>query len=215
MRAIMESVFSAAYLVTVISLGVLIVRRAGGDRQRRLFGIMALVLGFGDAFHLVPRIYALLTDGLESHAAALGFGTLVTSITMTAFYALLYVFWKARHGISGRHALDTTICVLVVARVALCFMPHNQWLSAESPLAWGIYRNVPFAILGALMTVFCYRIAKENGDRAFRHLWLAIALSFAFYIPVVLFAGAYPWVGALMIPKTCAYVWIVWMGFRA
>ena len=42
---------------------------------------------------------------------------------------------------------------------------------------------------------------------------LAIVLSFAFYIPVVLWADIVPLVGMLMIPKTCAYVWVVWMGF--
>jgi hypothetical protein len=46
-------------------------------------------------------------------------------------------------------------------------------------------------------------------------MWLAVALSFAFYIPVVLFADAVPAIGMLMIPKTCAYLWIVWMGFTA
>lgn len=41
----------------------------------------------------------------------------------------------------------------------------------------------------------------------------AIVLSFGFYIPVVLFADAVPMIGMLMIPKTCAYVWMVLMGY--
>ncbi len=40
-------------------------------------------------------------------------------------------------------------------------------------------------------------------------------LSFGFYIPVVLFGDAIPWIGMLMIPKTCAYVWTVLIGFFA
>ena len=44
-------------------------------------------------------------------------------------------------------------------------------------------------------------------------MWLAITLSFAFYVPVVLWADVYPIIGTLMIPKTIAYVWVVWMGF--
>lgn len=46
-------------------------------------------------------------------------------------------------------------------------------------------------------------------------MWLTIVLSFAFYIPVVLWADAVPAVGMLMIPKTCAYVWAVLMGYFA
>ncbi len=46
-------------------------------------------------------------------------------------------------------------------------------------------------------------------------MWLTIVLSFGFYLPVVLWADAIPMVGMLMIPKTCAYVWTVAIGYRA
>ena len=45
-------------------------------------------------------------------------------------------------------------------------------------------------------------------------MWLAITLSFLFYIPVVLWADTLPMIGMLMIPKTLAYVWVVWMGYQ-
>ena len=54
---------------------------------------------------------------------------------------------------------------------------------------------------------------RGGKDPSFRFLWLTIVLSFGFYIPVVLFADAVPAVGALMIPKTCAYVWTVAIGY--
>ena len=50
-----------------------------------------------------------------------------------------------------------------------------DWLSADAPLSWGIYRN----------------------------------------IPVVLLAVVIPMIGMLMIPKTCAYVWTVLIGYKA
>ena len=46
-------------------------------------------------------------------------------------------------------------------------------------------------------------------------MWLTIVLSFGFYIPVVLWADAVPLIGMLMIPKTCAYVWTVLIGYNA
>ena len=94
-------------------------------------------------------------------------------------------------------------------------MPQNQWFSASAPLSWGIYRNIPFALLGLLVIVLFYRSAKAQQDHAFRWMWLTIVLSFAFYIPVVLWADVYPMVGMLMIPKTCAYVWTVVISYRA
>ena len=39
------------------------IRKGKGNRQFTMFGIMAVLLGSGDAFHLVPRAVALCTTG--------------------------------------------------------------------------------------------------------------------------------------------------------
>ena len=215
MQAVFETLFDIVYLSTVITLGYRMIRGGKGQKQYLLFGIMAVVLGCGDAFHLIPRAVALCTTGLESYPAALGIGKLVTSITMTVFYLLLYYVWRARYRITGRAGLTAAVWALSLSRILLCLAPQNRWTSADAPLSWGIYRNIPFALLGLLIVLLFYRSAKRHGDRAFRFLWLAVLLSFAFYLPVVLFADALPPVGMLMIPKTCVYVWMVVMGFRA
>lgn len=212
MQAIMETLFDVAYLATVITLGARMLRRAKGDRQVGLFGLMAVVLGCGDAFHLVPRALALCTDGLAAHAAALGIGKWVTSVTMTVFYLLLYRVWQLRYRAGGR-GLTGALWALAVVRIALCFMPQNRWTSPGAPLSWGIWRNIPFAAMGLIIILLFWQKARQ--DRPFRWMWLAIALSFGFYIPVVLWAEAVPLVGMLMIPKTCAYVWVVAMGWQA
>lgn len=61
MQAIVETVFDAVYLVSVITIGILMIRGSKGNPQFRLFGLMAVVLGAGDSFHLVPRALALCT----------------------------------------------------------------------------------------------------------------------------------------------------------
>ena len=55
MQAIVETVFDAVYLVSVITIGILMIRGSKGNPQFRLFGLMAVVLGAGDSFHLIPR----------------------------------------------------------------------------------------------------------------------------------------------------------------
>ncbi|MGM9613362.1 MAG: hypothetical protein ACI3XZ_07630 [Butyricicoccus sp.] len=215
MQAIFETLFDLVYLVTVITLGIRMIQRHNGQKQYLLFGVMAVTLGCGDAFHLVPRAVALCTTGLANYTTALGIGKLITSVTMTIFYVLLYYVWRARYRISGKNGITAAVWVLSLARIALCLMPQNAWTSASAPLSWGIYRNIPFALLGLLIVILFYRSAKENDDHAFRFLWLTVVLSFACYIPVVLFADAVPLIGMLMIPKTCAYVWTVLIGYTA
>ncbi len=213
MQAIMETIFDVLYLCTVITLGIIMISKARGRGEIRLFGIMAVVLGCGDAFHLVPRAYALCTDGLEAHAASLGFGKFVTSLTMTIFYVILYHIWQKRYRKQNK-GLTATVYTLAAVRIVLCLMPQNDWLSTDAPLSWGIARNIPFAVLGLLIILLFFREASRAKDKTFRFMWLAVTLSFLFYIPVVLFSSAFPIVGVLMIPKTLAYVWIVWMGYR-
>lgn len=215
MQAIMETAFDAVYLITVLTLGIRMIRQPGAARQFHLFGWMAVVLGAGDAFHLVPRAWALCTTGLENYTVALGLGKAITSVTMTVFYVLLYYVWRQRYRVQGQKSLTGTVYLLAGLRILLCLIPQNRWLEADAPLSWGIYRNIPFALLGLLMIVLFYRSARAQQDRDFRWMWLTIVLSFAFYIPVVLWADVVPMIGMLMIPKTCAYVWTVLIGYTA
>lgn len=215
MQAIVETVFDAFYLVFVISIGIRMVKGSKNNRQFQLFGWMAIVLGAGDSFHLVPRALALCTTGLENYTVPLGLGKWITSVTMTVFYVLLYYVWRERYQIKGKNSLTIATYALAIIRIALCMMPQNDWLSANAPLSWGIYRNIPFAVLGLLMIVLFYKSAKENNDTSFQWMWLTIILSFGFYIPVVLWADVIPMIGMLMIPKTCAYVWTVVIGYNA
>ena len=61
MQALIETLFDAVYLVSVITIGILMIRGSKGNKQFRLFGLMAVVLGAGDSFHLIPRALALCT----------------------------------------------------------------------------------------------------------------------------------------------------------
>lgn len=214
MQGIMETLFDVFYLIGVITIGMIMILKSGNNKQFKLFGIMAVVLGLGDSFHLIPRSYALLTTGLEANASALGIGKFITSITMTIFYIILFHIWRQRYNIKEDKWLTFSIYALGIIRIGLCLFPQNEWLNYHAPVSWGIYRNIPFAIMGIIIIWIFYDKAKKFNDTNFKFMWLAIVLSFAFYIPVVLWANTIPLIGILMIPKTLAYVWVVLMGYR-
>lgn len=109
MQAIMETLFDAVYLISVITIGILMIRGSRGNSQFRLFGFMAVVLGAGDAFHLIPRAYALCTTGLEHYTVPLGLGKWITSVTMTIFYVLLYYVWRQRYQVRGQGGLTAMV----------------------------------------------------------------------------------------------------------
>ncbi len=204
-----EAVFDTVYLCTVLAFGVYLMIRAEKSVQL-LAGVMASILGLGDAFHLVPRIRASFSrEPAERFRRALGVGKLVTSVSMTVFYVLLWHVGMLLFPVPSAAAPTVCVYVLAAVRILLCFMPQNGWTSVHPPVSWAVFRNIPFFLLAALVA---WPFAAYAGSvPAVTYMWLAIALSFLFYVPVVLFSDAHPAVGALMIPKTAAYVWIVVM----
>ena len=210
--ALFETVFDTAYLLFALGTGIYMLCRARRT-QFRLFGAMAVVLGAGDAFHLVPRMLALWNPGRD-FTAALGLGQMVTSVTMTIFYLLLYHVWRSRYRILGRTGLTAAVYLLAGARILLCLLPQNGWTERAPSYLFGLYRNLPFVLLGGVLIVLFFRWTVLRDDGGVRFLWLAVTVSFICYIPVVLFAEFWPGVGMLMIPKTLAYVWILLIGLQ-
>lgn len=201
-----ESLFCIIYLVFAIVMGIRIVKLSKPGSAGRLMGIATLVLGCGDAFHLIPRVLDHFID--SDFTAALGIGKLVTSITMTVFYVImLIIFKKLFNGGNLR-----TMYILAAIRVILCLLPQNGWLSNEGSVTMGIIRNVPFVAIG-LMIVLLYYL-KRNEIKELRNVWLLIALSFIFYVPVAVGAGVVPMLGMLMIPKTICYMILIYCFFK-
>ncbi len=213
MREIGEIIFDGIYLCGVLTLGMTMIRQSPKGTFR-LFGIMAVVLGLGDAFHLIPRMYALATTGsFAGFVVPLGIGKWITSITMTIFYVILYKVWRKRYAVTGQMVWTYLVYLLAACRMILCFFPQNQWLAVTSDVSWGIYRNIPFVLLGLIDIILFFR-SSWHQDRPFCWLWLTIVVSFAMYIPVVLWSHSIPAIGLLMIPKTCAYVGTILIGYK-
>ena len=199
-----ESTFDILYLLFAIISGIVILVKAK-DRAGRLMGVATLALGCGDAFHLVPRVLNYFIE--SDFTAALGIGKLVTSLTMTIFYVLLYyILLECCKEASGK-GMVAAVWLLTAARFALCAFPQNDWINNGSDMTWGIIRNIPFVALGALICFLYFK--KRKAVRHFRFVWIYILLSFAFYIPVAVGAGAVPILGMLMLPKTVCYIILI------
>ena len=135
--------------------------------------------------------------------AALGVGKLVTSLTMTVFYVLLYAIWRGYYREAKSRGLSTLILLLTVCRFALCALPQNGWLQNSSDMTWGIVRNVPFVAMGVITVLYLVVWYQE---------WMLaglVTLSFACYMGVVLYARDKPMMGMLMIPKTICYICVI------
>ena len=212
MPQIGEALFCIAYLAFDLVAAVIFFTRADGNRVTFLFGVLTLVLGGGDAFHLVPRVVKAFHGDSPKVEWWSGLGLMVSSITMTVFYVLLFYIWKAIFPEAAYPSVLLTLTWISAAvRIVLCLFPQNNWFHAEGSPAWGLYRNIPFAVTGLCLVILFFLSTNTSGYGLWR-MSVAIIISFACYFPVVLFAKKKPAVGMLMMPKTAAYIWMICIG---
>ncbi len=212
MPLIGQAVFSIAYLTFDAVAAVLFFAGANGRTEILLFGVLTVVLGGGDAFHLVPRIVRAFHGDSPKVAWWSGLGLMVSSVTMTVFYVLLFYIWKSIFpDLAYPEALLALTWLSAVIRIVLCLFPQNRWFLPQGNPKWGIIRNLPFAVTG-LCLVILYFLSGNTGGYGLWQMSVAIIISFLCYFPVVIWGKKKPIVGMLMIPKTMAYVWMIGLG---
>jgi hypothetical protein len=218
-RTWVEVIFNVSYLAVVWSLVILMIRRrsvvAAADRPVavRLIWAFAL-LALGDTGHVGFRVVAYALGGLEAHPALVGLGALSTAYTVTLFYMLLVDVWRLRF----RKPLGWfgwTLLAAGVVRMIVMAFPQNQWDKIIPPYNWSLLRNAFLVVQGLGVMAIVLRDAFRTGDAPFKWIGAMIALSYTFYAPVILWVTAAPVLGMLMIPKTCAYVAVAIIAYRA
>lgn len=202
-----ESVFSIGYLLFDLIAGIIFLKN-GFEPLFLLYGIMTLLLGFGDAFHLVPRVIKNIKGESPKVLWWMNLGLAVTSITMTIFYIILFYIWKA---INVNMAVSDVVSILIwgtaLARIIICLLPQNRWFQ-DGNKKFSLCRNIVFAVMGAIEIVLFLGLGEAYGIA----MAACIFFSFLFYIPVTLFAKEKPKIGMLMIPKTVMYMIMIGLG---
>lgn len=214
MPDVMEAIFDTAYLLFDLIAGFVFLAQAQGRTLFVLYGVLTLTLCGGDAFHLVPRMIRAFRDSSEKIKRQLGIGLQVSSITMTVFYIILLFIWKFTFPeLTAPVAVEAMIWISAVIRIVVCFLPQNNWCSDEGNPKLSILRNAVFAVTG-IGVIILYAISGNANGYHMTRMVAAILISFGCYLPVTMLSKTKPKVGLLMIPKTCAYMWVIVMGLQ-
>ena len=183
----MEAIFDTCYLLFDLVAGFIFLAKANSNILFTLYGILTLTLCGGDAFHLVPRIIGAFKGTNEKIKRQLGIGLQVSSITMTVFYIILLYIWKLTFPtLKAPFIVEAMIYISAIIRIVVCFLPQNDWCGDEG----------------------------NTSNLHMTRMLAAIVISFGCYLPVTLLSKKKPKIGLLMIPKTCAYMWVIVMGLQ-
>jgi hypothetical protein len=224
-RMWIEIVFNIGYLVAVWSLVVLMRRNqerveadARGPAELVLWAFA--LLAAGDTGHVGFRVLAYGLGDIETkidvfglQIGLVGLGALATAITVTGFYVLLLFAWRERYQ-SEFGWFEILLLAATAVRFLIMLFPGNEWNNTVPPQPWSIWRNLPLTALGLGVAYLFIRDARATKDETFLWMGRLILISYACYIPVILFVQRAPAIGMLMIPKTLAYLGIAYVAYH-
>ncbi|OGO39199.1 MAG: hypothetical protein A2W35_16885 [Chloroflexi bacterium RBG_16_57_11] len=219
-----EIIFNITYLIVLWGLVIALLVRRGelAPAQRRLSDWITAaftLLALGDTGHVGLRVWAYALGGLESQINLLGCsiglvgaGALMTAVTVPLFYLLMLEVWRLRfHKVYG--SFEYFLLIVGATRLYMLTLSVNEWWRVMPEQPWSTIRNIPLMILGLGVAYLILRDAIASHDATFRWIGISILVSYACYIPVILFVQQAPMLGMLMIPKTLAYLAIGFLAY--
>ena len=217
MRLIPEIGFNIFYLIFIWILVIKMFRSTGyhADKDQgagHLLRLAFLVLAIGDTGHVGFRLWAYALGDVEASVNVfgvpmplIGTGALLTSFLVTVFYMLMAEVERRYFNKSWDLVYFFLLAAGLIRFVLMC-MPGNHWANSMPPADWSLYRNIPLSVLGVGLAILMMVHARQRNNRLFTYFSILILISFAFYLPVILFVQKVPIIGMLMIPKTIAYL---------
>lgn len=213
---LMEISFNIVYLIIIYLFIIFMAIRYKNTKEKDItkrYLLAFFLLALGDTGHVGFRVVAFLNGGLESNSLLVGAGALSTAITITIFYLLLLDIWRIAFT-KTKDSMYYGLIIIGIIRFIIMAFPQNDWGRVVPIFEWSILRNIPLTIIGLAVAYFMIRDGLHNQDYRYRNIGLCIIVSYAFYIPVILFVQIFSIVGMLMIPKTIAYLVMAWFVFK-
>jgi len=224
MRMYMEIGFNILYLITIWIMVILMIRAQPNVPEKdkpvtKLFIWAFGLLALGDTGHVGFRVWAYALGDLSSTISVfgrelglVGLGALATAYTVTIFYMLVLMIWQRRYN-KPYGWFGALLWAAAVFRLIIMLFPANEWNNTVPPQTWSLIRNVPLMIQGLGAAFLILRDSIKTQDKPFTWVGIMILVSYAFYLPVILFVQVMPMIGMLMIPKTLAYVVIAFIAY--
>ncbi|MHA1821919.1 MAG: hypothetical protein ACTSVC_15710 [Promethearchaeota archaeon] len=165
-------------------------------------------------------------------------GLMATGITMTFFYLMFYYFWKdvylKDNGIKELQDIKTKVKIYdqiavwsVIIRIILIFMPWNRWGTEPTyyfgVLSFRIITNIPLYVIGFEVLILFIKSVSVEGineivpkdiNYAVKNSAIWIIVSYTCYTITIFGVPINPLYGMFMIPKTIAYIVVVYYLYK-
>jgi len=169
----------------------------------------------------------------------IGFGLAMTGFTAHLFYMAMYYYWRVGEvrkravlrNITEEKSdesflyLDLVVAVSTILRAALIAYPQNKWgLPAEDANLFRWLTNVPLYVIGILVIVLFFKRASDPvkdiqgfsdvDKKVAKQSAIWIVISYVCYSMTVFLSWLNPYFGMAMIPKTIAYLAVLFIFYK-
>lgn len=213
MQKILEPILHIMYITPIIILGSYLIRNAVGNILYKAFGSFSLTLALADGIFLIPRMYALLTTGIEDNLKIIGWGRMGNAIIISILFLVLYDIYNLRYSKRKLETLNKTFFGLAITRIIICLLPGNKWFELTPSPTFALIRFIPLAVTGILLIMVIYIHSKKYNDFNFKIISVATAIAIIFMEPYM-----YSIEGARIIfftlLRTLALLTIIFIGYK-
>lgn len=178
MIKLLEAAGFVLYLVILLYIGLYISRSNRGNKSHIIFGYLAFILAMADSVYLIPRLYGLLTDGLENNLKILGWGRIGQMLIITFFYLVLTDLVKARFNLKRRVPLDKVLYALMLFRAVIGLFPQNKWFELVPDPTFAYLRFIPLVLFVMLltMTILAHGVKRSDSSLVVLGILLLVQL---------------------------------------
>lgn len=168
LQRIIEPIIQIIYLTIVFLISSYMYRNSLSNKLYKIFATLALVLGIADSIYIIPRMYALLTTGIEDNLNHIGWGRMGNAIAITVFFLILYDAYNIRYNKRLNPNLNRTLLTLSTIRIILCLLPYNEWFNLIPNSKFALIRFIPLGMMGILLLIILFKQGNKLGDTNFK-----------------------------------------------
>lgn len=213
MQRIIEPIMFIIYLTTILLISSYMIRESIGSVLYKSFGSFGLTLALADGIYIIPRMYAVLTTGVEENLRVIGWGRMGNSIIVTILFLILYDIFHIRYSKKKNIMRDKTIYVLGIIRAIICLLPGNGFFDLIPSPTYAIIRLVPILIIGIYLITVIFIHSKRYNDKSFKILNVALIVLLLLIEPSI-FHNASISIYLLTIIRTAALNIILLIGYK-
>ncbi len=188
MQRIFEPILQIIYLTIIFLISSYMFRHSLSNKLYRIFATLALVLGISDSVYIIPRMYALLTTGIEDNLKYIGWGRMGNAIAITIFFLILYDAYNIRYNKRLNPNLNRTLLTLSIIRIILCLLPYNQWFNLIPSFKFALVRFIPLGLIVVLLLIKIFKQGNKLGDTNFKIIAFATFIALICLEPRIYFS---------------------------